>query len=143
MFMNKPCNQHRLGSKEQLKAGGLKVTAARLGLLDLLKHAKKPLSIKQMAKLSGAGTDLVTIYRNTESLLELKLVTKVNLGGKEACYELNGKHHHHIVCENCGKVSDIKNCHVALQKNTLKDSGFAALKNHSLEFFGLCLACSK
>jgi Fe2+ or Zn2+ uptake regulation protein len=137
------CKIHLNESQYQLRQGKLKITKARLTVLDVFKHAKKPLNLKEIYKLTGGSADLVTLYRNIESLIKLALVKKVHLGEKEAHFELVGEHHHHIVCDNCGKIAEIKNCQVNLPMSSVKKSGFKKLNNHSLEFFGLCISCAK
>jgi Fur family ferric uptake transcriptional regulator len=143
--MNKVCAQHLTESKQQLKTGGLKVTSARLDLLDILKHAKKPLSIKEIAKHMGQNNvDLVTLYRNIQSLQKLGAVKQINLKDKQAYYELaDGAHHHHIICTSCGRIADIKISEMPLNKTFLKNHGFAEVTDHSLEFFGICNKCKK
>jgi Fur family ferric uptake transcriptional regulator len=142
--MENPCPQHSIESMRQLKIGGLKITPARLLLLDILKHAKKPLSIKEIAKTLGkGGADLVTLYRNIESLKNLRLVRQINLKDRQAYFELaTGKHHHHIICTNCGKLSDIEMPEIKLSKLFLKKRGFAEISDHSMEYFGLCAKCA-
>ncbi|MDR3643385.1 MAG: Fur family transcriptional regulator [Candidatus Doudnabacteria bacterium] len=141
--MNKPCNQHIAESKEQLKAGSLKITSARLTLLDILKHAKKPLSIKEISLRLGE-VDLVTLYRNVESLQNLGIVKQINLKDRQAYYELSGgEHHHHLICTNCGKLEDVQVEEIKLNKTFLKNHGFAKVTDHSLEFFGICKNCDR
>ena len=141
--MNKPCPQHTTESKQQLKTGGLKITAARLDLLDSLKHAKKPLSVKEIARDLG-GSDLVTLYRNIESLENLGVIKQINLKDRQSYYELaGGRHHHHLVCTSCGKLADVEITELDLKPNFLKNHGFAKVTDHSLEFFGLCNSCNK
>ncbi|MEM9336390.1 MAG: transcriptional repressor [Patescibacteria group bacterium] len=48
--------------------------------------------------------DLATIYRNLELFVEDGVVKKLQLGGKEAQYELKSASHHHAVCGECKKV---------------------------------------
>lgn len=143
--MIKACPQHTAESKQQLKTGRLKITSARLALLDILKHTKKPLSIKEIAKKIGQkNADLVTLYRNMESLEKLGMVKEINLNKGQAYYELlEGTHHHHLICTNCGKLADIKIKEISLNKTFLKKHGFAKITDHSMEFFGLCEKCSK
>ena len=142
--MNKPCTQHIEESKIQLKTGGLKITSARLNLLDILKHAKKPMSIKDISRrLTESDMDLVTLYRNVESLQNLGVVKQVNLKDRRVYYELSGgEHHHHLICTNCGRLEDIQVQEVKLNKTFLKNHGFVKVTDHSLEFFGLCNKCS-
>jgi Fe2+ or Zn2+ uptake regulation protein len=48
------------------------------------------------------------------------------------------------VCEQCGMIEDIDMCHEdELQQQALKKTTkFKTISSHSLEFFGLCTACS-
>jgi Fur family ferric uptake transcriptional regulator len=142
--MDTPCKEHTIQSARQLKTGGLKITSARLMLLDILKHAKKPLSVKELTKNLG-GVDLVTLYRNIEALENLELVKKINLKDRQAYYELadDGRHHHHLICTNCGKLEDIEIPEIKLSKTFLKNRGFSKVTEHSLEFFGLCSKCDQ
>ncbi len=142
--MKSSCKQHATESGQQLKTGGLKITPTRLLLLDILKHAKKPLSIKEIAEALGkGGADLVTLYRNIESLKNLGLVKQISLKDRQAYFELaEGRHHHHIICTNCGKLEDVVIPEIKLNKSFLKKLGFAEVVDHSLEFFGLCAKCA-
>ena len=145
-LMNNSCPKHLKESKSQLKENGLKVTAARLGLLDVFKHTQKPLTIREISeRLQKQEVDQVTLYRNVESLEHLGLVKKISLRDRGAYYELKtANHHHHLVCEVCGKMSDISGCKVTITgPKLLKNTGFAKISDHSLEFFGLCQACAK
>lgn len=141
------CKVHTEESTKQLKDQGLKVTGGRLGLLDIFKHAKKPLTVKDIAKqfkLLGK-IDLVTLYRNIEQLATLGIIKKIRIADNEAHYELSTSHHHHLICTNCGKIVDIKNCavkNIISQKN-ISALGFKKITDHSLEFFGLCKICDK
>jgi len=139
------CKQHVDESTSQLKAGGLKITAARLSLLDLFKHAKKPLSVKEIAvKLKTSDVDPVTLYRNVESLENLGIIRQLRLQDRQAHYEIADNHHHHLVCKICGKIVDVEGCKISVaDKNFLKKNGFAKMTGHSLEFFGICNTCAK
>lgn len=142
--MKNNCPRHIEESRKQLKTNGLKVTSARLCLLDIFKHAKKPLSIKQIiCQLGDENINIVTLYRNIELLKTLGVVEEIRLRDRQAYYELKTKdHHHHLICKNCGKVRDIKNCRLAVASSKLlKTHGFAKIYDHSLEFFGVCNKC--
>lgn len=137
------CPKHLVEHKTLLKNNSLKATPPRLELLDILEHSKKPLSIKEFVdKVKTKNIDTATIYRNMASLAELGLVHVVNLNNKEAYFELaSRKHHHHLICEKCGKIADVENCKVSVSDKAIKNSGFASINHHSLEFFGLCQNC--
>jgi Fur family transcriptional regulator, ferric uptake regulator len=62
-------------------------------IFDALRHASRPVGF-------------ATVYRVLDLLWQRGLVQRVDLGGV-ARYEpalASGEHHHHLVCEDCGKV---------------------------------------
>jgi Fur family ferric uptake transcriptional regulator len=140
------CKQHAQFFKTQLHKNNLKATPGRLALLDVFEHARKPLNIQEIisAFRLGGEADTATIYRNIEALKELGVLVQVDFRERAASYELASKgHHHHAVCEKCGKVSDIEKCSIgSLEKLILKHGSFASINSHSLEFFGICNTCA-
>lgn len=141
------CKIHTDNHTQTLRGNQLKATPARLGLLDLFVHAKKPLSVKDLEGLANkkGSVDRVTLYRNVEQLEKLGLIRKIHLQGREALYEtIESDHHHHMVCKSCGIVKDVDSCGVEkFEIALLKATGFASVLDHSLEFFGLCKSCAK
>lgn len=142
--MNKVQTNQLLSS--WLKSAGLKVTAPRLAILKALNSAQQPLSAKGIfdALPKASRADQATIYRNLDSLLAENLIRQVNFQHDHNHYELAENHHHHTICESCGKVVDISQCDIAsLEKQVKTVSGFATINHHALEFFGLCKKCAK
>jgi Fur family transcriptional regulator, peroxide stress response regulator len=139
--MKKTCIVHTPQIIGKLKSLHLKVTPIRIALLDTLEHAQEPLRVKDIVK--EVKSDIVTVYRNLQNLMQLGLVSQLFLDQKEAYFELTShKHHHHAICENCGRMVDIHDLgHHKLEQEALKASGFARIARHSLEFFGLCKDC--
>lgn len=140
------CLNHTKQSALLLKNNKLKSTEARLALLDIFTHAKKPLSVGELfTLLKHEKTDKVTLYRNVEALAELGILKKIRLKDVQAYYELvEQKHHHHLICKHCGKIKDIAACNLdTVKKTVLKTTGFASINEHSLEFFGICASCVK
>jgi len=126
---------------------GYRVTEGRVELLTLLRNSLEPLTASEIHLRMNHSIDKATLYRALEDFVVSKIVAKVNLQDGVAYYELLhlDHHHHHIVCENCGKIEDIESCdQVSLQKKVLRSSKhFKIVNSHSLEFFGLCHACCK
>jgi len=143
--MIKDCKQHSQTFKVALRGKKLKATPGRMVILDIFTHTEKPLSIKELkAKVGLAGPDMATLYRNTESLTLEGILIKVNLGRKNASYELaSRKHHHHLICQKCGLVNDLKIiARPDLNTQALKGArDFSKVTGHSLEFFGICKKC--
>jgi Fur family ferric uptake transcriptional regulator len=72
----------------------------------------------------------------------LDLVCRVPLEDGSVRYQLSeGGHHHHLVCRNCGKVTEFSDLEIdAHIQEQARVHGFA-LQGHSLELYGLCNDC--
>lgn len=144
------CSEHSCQLSGSLRANRLKATPARVRILDLLRHAARPLSISDLSRLSKKdGINQSTVYRNIKSLSAKGLVKKISLTGPQAYYELNDqlaerRHHHYLICRSCHKLVIIERCRVKEPSTLeLKRVGFVQIDNHALELWGLCRLCSR
>ena len=133
----------------RLRAEGLRITASRRNILDVLFEAGRPLSLQEIQDLAaerGERPDYATVFRLMTLLETLHLAHKVNLQRPCSYYELHDpkKHYDHIVCTTCGKVVviDIPCPLGATEQHIAQHYGFRDL-THSLEFFGQCPDCAK
>lgn len=136
---------HDYGS--ELRAAGLRATPARKAILKLLETVRTPLEVSiifEKIKHEGVRTDPATVFRIMNTLTEKGVTTIVQLGDSTARYELSSrKHHHHLVCEACGKIEDMPGCPLAdIEKDARKKKRFI-VKKHALEFYGLCVGCAQ
>ena len=129
-----------------LRKKGYRVTPQRRAILEVITKNRSHLSIaaihdRVVKKHKDIG--LVTVYRLIEVLLKLGLVCKVNVkGGTDYILRRPQGHHHHLVCNECGKVVDFSNCDLgALEGELSAKSGFV-ISEHLLEFRGKCRLCS-
>ena len=127
-----------------LKKTGYKLTTPRLEILKVL-SLKNPQSAQEVykeLKAKGLNIDLVTAYRTLELFKDLGFIQKVQFQDKTARYELiqEDKHHHHLVCINCGNIEDVEMNEDKLIKQIEKQSEFR-IQRHALEFFGFCKTC--
>lgn len=83
---------------------------------------------------------LVTVYRTLDLLSELGLVRRLELGDGPR-YELAGGHHHHLICESCGLISEFDECPLDPRRLPVETSGFK-VHSHSLEVYGRCAQCA-
>ena len=131
--------------QDMLKDAGFRVTSGRVAVLDVLASSPTPLSTKDIIKKvpAAAKVDQATVYRMLTALREKGIVQMVNLEHDHAHWELAG-HHHHVICEQCGSVTELEACDIdALQRAAKRISGFPTIARHSLEFFGTCATCAK
>jgi len=130
-----------------LKNNKIKITTERRAIIDVLRGTKLPLSPADLflrIKPSLPRANLTTVYRNLEMLEGLGLVKRLGFNKNYFSYELidNREHHHHVICRSCGKVEDLENISERFVNDVAKQTNFI-IKDHNLEFFGLCPECQK
>lgn len=95
---------------ERLRAGGGRTGAARravVGFLGAQRCCRSAQEIHQQIRATGGHVGIASVYRTLDRLEELRLAQRVDLGDGVARFEpalLGGEHHHHLVCDDCGKV---------------------------------------
>ncbi len=83
-----------------------------------------------------------TIYRALERMTHAGKISVSDMGTGSAVYEMVGRErHHHLVCQECGKILTIGDEEVArLFEQLQKENNFEILTNH-LILFGICQEC--
>ena len=101
--------------KTQLRAKGLRATAARAAVYQVLLSAGGPVSHADVCeKLESSAFDRATLYRNLMDLAEAGLVRRSDLGDHLWRFELAERAHDdhqpidaahpHFVCTECGTI---------------------------------------
>lgn len=100
-----------------LRSHGLRRTPVRMGVIELLRAAKAPVSVPQMlAKLKGVDT--VTVYRTLNTFVRKKLVHRVRGEDRSWLYAVGDMNdgpmhmHPHFVCDDCGKVECLESASI-------------------------------
>lgn len=126
-----------------LENSGIKATTARQKVLDICLRASSPLSVADVAKRVGSTAHLATIYRTLEKLASANILVRIDFQEGKFRYEYVQDHHHHAVCENCGKVAEVQDKKLESLMNNLKVASGFSITRHALELFGLCGVCQK
>lgn len=130
---------------EELRGVGLRVTAARVALLEAVR-AGDHLGVEAIA--SGVRdrvghVSLPAVYEGLHALTAAGLIRRLEPPGSPALYEGRvGDNHHHLVCRSCGVVADV-DCAVghAPCLTASDDRGFA-VDEAEVIYWGLCPDCS-
>jgi Fur family transcriptional regulator, stress-responsive regulator len=129
-----------------LRSAGLRVTAARLALLDELSsqpHADVDvLTAAVDARLGGVSKQAV--YDALRALGEAGVVRRIEPAGSPSRYELRvGDNHHHVVCRVCGSAADV-DCAVGSAPclDPSQTHGYV-LDEAEVTFWGLCPTCQQ
>jgi Fur family ferric uptake transcriptional regulator len=93
-----------------LQAKGLRNGGARRTVIEHLGAqpcCRSAQEIYDGIRVDGGRIGIASVYRALDQLVELRLVQRVELGDGIARFEpshTGGEHHHHLVCDECGKV---------------------------------------
>ena len=138
-------------SRNLLNSKNASITNPRLIVLGLLLQQERPLTIEQLLKLSKGKLAQSTLYRVINDLRDFGLITEFTTPENTLVVELNPEdvtHHHHIFCEKCGRIIDIKldnQLEADLEKEVRKieEQYSLSIQKHSLELLGLCNSCNR
>ncbi|HXR11537.1 MAG TPA: Fur family transcriptional regulator [Gaiellaceae bacterium] len=95
---------------ESLRQRGHRQSGSRNAVIELLGGQPCCLTAQEIfdrLRADGRRVGIATVYRTLEQLTRDGFVQRVDLGAGVARFEpvhAGGAHHHHLVCEDCGKV---------------------------------------
>ncbi len=122
-----------------VKESGAKLTNPRRQILEKLIKFNRPLTLKEIHN-KCKNINFASVYRSIKLFYELGIVNEINFADNKIRYELtNKKHHHHIICSECGEIKELPIC-ILSEIETLTDY---KITKHNLEFMGLCPKCKK
>jgi Fur family transcriptional regulator, ferric uptake regulator len=132
----------------RLRRVDLRYTAGRRAIIGLLVSAGHPISIGDIAD-SLPDLPRSSAYRHLVDLESAGLVRRVTANDEFTRFELAEdltEHHHHLLCVNCGKVTDVtlpagfeQDLASAIGKLAGAE-GFQA-HSHRLDVLGTCTDC--
>lgn len=147
-------NNYSLGGDELineairlLQSHHYRITKQRRSLLEYLSGFKDQyVSITQVTehmKELYPGMSYNTVYRNLKDFSEIGIIeTKTRPSGSCVKYQCDfgNLHHHHFICQACGKVQEVELCPVTLFDDQLAG---CTLTGHRFELYGLCPECTQ
>jgi Fur family ferric uptake transcriptional regulator len=132
-------------SAAELRGAGLRVTAARVALLETVRRGDH-LGIEAITagvRDRVGHISLQAVYEALHALTAAGLIRRIEPAGGTPRFEGRvGDNHHHVVCRSCGRVADV-DCAVgeAPCLTASDDHGFA-INEAEVVYWGLCPDCS-
>ena len=132
-------------SAEVLRGAGLRVTAARVALLETLRdgdHLGVEVITSGVRERVG-HVSLQAVYEALHALTAAGLVRRLEPAGSPALFERRvGDNHHHLVCRSCGAVTDVDCAVGEAPCLTASDAQGFLIDEAEITFWGLCPDCS-
>ena len=125
----------------------LKKSRQRNELLNILSvknyhPTAEKLYIRVKEKLPNVG--IASIYRNLDQLCRINMISKIDVPNKPARYDGNTEKHHHVVCETCGKMTDITFNFDIMNNSRINELlPDYKLTGYSIKLRGICGNCKK
>jgi Fur family ferric uptake transcriptional regulator len=117
--------------------------SAVLALLGEVEEFRSAQHLHDLLRHRGTSIGLTTVYRTLQSLADAGEIDVMRPPGGDHLYRRcsSGRHHHHLVCRECGRTEEVAGPDVEHWAETVAaDHGFADV-SHTLEIFGTCTGC--
>jgi Fur family transcriptional regulator, ferric uptake regulator len=135
-------------AERRLRRIDQRYTAGRRAIIELLVSAGHPVSISDIAECLP-DLPRSSAYRHLVDLQAAGLVRRITANDEFTRFELAEdltEHHHHLLCLNCGKVTDVTlpptfERYVAETIGQLADAEGFQPHSHRLDVLGVCASC--
>jgi Fur family transcriptional regulator, ferric uptake regulator len=92
----------------------------------------------------GGQVGIASVYRALDAMDELGLVQRIDLGDGVSRFEPahpGGDHHHHLVCDDCGKVEPFEDSSLESAIERVADGRGYIVAAHDVVLRGACDDC--
>jgi Fur family ferric uptake transcriptional regulator len=130
-----------------LRAAGYRGGGARRTVVELLGRQDCCLTAQEIfdrLRDEGRTVGIASVYRVLDLLGEQGLVQRVDVGAGTARYEPvlpSGEHHHHLVCDDCGKVEAFEDPGLEQAIHRLEGRTGYSVAAHDVVLRGACGDC--
>ena len=126
---------------------GFSKTEPRRRILEVFLKDDKPLTPAAVRKqLPGRNINLASVYRTIELFCRLGVLTEVDHVSEGRRFELSDEyreHHHHLICQRCGRTEDFEDCEMEDIEKLIRRRFRFQVTRHELRFIGLCGRCQR
>ncbi len=130
---------------DTLRSRGFRITPQREIIIEAIAHGGQHINAEEVySRIQERirSVNIATVYRTLDLLVEQGLASKIDLGEGRVFYATNQHGPHiHLVCRQCGKVTDAdQDLLEGLNQRLQSEYHFAADLQH-ISVLGLCRDC--
>jgi Fe2+ or Zn2+ uptake regulation protein len=140
-----PAEELPLTPAEELRGVGLRVTAARVALLETVREGDHlgVEAITSGVRVRVGHISIQAVYDALHALTAAGLLRRIEPADSPARFERRvGDNHHHAVCRSCGAVADVDCAIGQAPCLTPSDHHGFAIDEAEVIYWGLCPDCS-
>ncbi len=132
---------------DALREDGHRSSGARRAIVELIAARDCCVTAPDLFEASrktGRPVGLASVYRVLDLLTEKGFVQKLDLGDDHSYYEQvedDGEHHHHLVCNDCGRVEAFADEQLETALRGLERQTGFSVESHDVLLRGSCEAC--
>ncbi len=149
MSDNKTTTAFKTAFASFLKKEKLRETYERKVIVDLLADCERhftPESLLDQLEMRGERLSRATVYNTLNLLIRSGLVQRFQFADGQYHYQISRSQgvarQVHVICNSCGRVSDIKTQSIQKQLAMLNFGTFTP-QNITLAVYGLCSKCAR
>jgi Fur family ferric uptake transcriptional regulator len=133
---------------EALSRAGYRSGGARRAVIELLGRQDCCLTAQEIfdgLRAENRAVGIASVYRVLDLLGERGFVQRIDVGAGMARFEpvhSSGEHHHHLVCEDCGKVEAFADEGLERALHKVEGRTGYSVAGHDVVLRGACADCS-
>ena len=132
-----------------LQDHGYRLTAPRRAVVEAAQAGSGTFTaddLLQQLQSDAAGVGRATVFRTLDLLVQHGILDRLHRPDGCHTYVLSvgrERHHHHLICSDCGTVVQFEQCDVDGMLSELSRQTRFQISSHWLEVFGVCAACQR
>jgi Fur family ferric uptake transcriptional regulator len=130
-----------------LRSSGRRDGGARRAVIELLGRQQCCLTAQEIfdrLRDEGRRVGIASVYRSLEQLCRDGFVQRVDVGSGTHRFEplhADGEHHHHLVCDDCGKVEAFADEKLERALRNVEGQTGYSVAGHDVVLRGRCDTC--
>ena len=119
------------------------MTKQRELILNILKQSDRHLTADEiffLAKLKMPSIAMATIYNNLNAMHEAGMINRLHIDGVADCFDKITEPHDHLLCDRCGKITDI---HLPALATQLEQELACEIEDYELTVHYVCPECRR
>ena len=131
-----------------LRTRGHREGGARRAVVELLGRQQCCLTAQEIfdqLRSEGRRVGIASVYRILEQLTRDGFVQRIDIGAGTSRFEplhADGEHHHHLVCDDCGKVEAFADDQLERALRRVEGRTGYSVAGHDVVLRGACTDCA-